>query len=349
MRELIIGDVHFGVRANSTRWLDIHKQLFEKFIFNIVKKNLNNLDRIVFLGDLTDIRYAINQQIGIELKDLIRQLCELFNKDIIFVAGNHDFYSPIEESNKYNSYELLFGKEFTIVHPNVHFITTEPYLSDDGSLFLPWYWTENPEHFDDILYRYDIKRDVNVIYCHADLTVWPGPRIASIHGKPIYSGHIHWVVNDNMFNLHNVGAVMPLTFNDVNQDRFVYILEDYNIVHQIPNDVSPKFKSVKNEEIFSDNEYLDELFENSFVMLMINSTNINQARYVERIKELRNLYPESYIRIHIIEDTQDQQQDVTTQDINMDIFKYIDSNIPEQLSDKYNIVKEKVQETINIF
>ena len=65
---------------------------------------------------------------------------------------------------------------------------------------MPWYWTDNPDHFDDMLYRYNIKRDVKAIYCHTDLTCWPGPRIASIHGKPVYAGHIHYIVEDNIAN-----------------------------------------------------------------------------------------------------------------------------------------------------
>ena len=72
MKNLVIGDLHFGTKSNSQQWLQYQINYFEKQIFNIVQDNL--FDRIIFLGDLTDIRWAINQQIGCELKNLIRKL-----------------------------------------------------------------------------------------------------------------------------------------------------------------------------------------------------------------------------------------------------------------------------------
>jgi len=76
MRELLIGDIHFGVKTNSTVWLEAQISFFKKMIFDIIEKE--ELDRIVFLGDLFDIRYAINQQIGIEVKNIIRELANRF-------------------------------------------------------------------------------------------------------------------------------------------------------------------------------------------------------------------------------------------------------------------------------
>ena len=49
---------------------------------------------------------------------------------IVFVAGNHDYYSPLEEAARYNAYETVFGSEFTKVHPNVYFVTKDPLLKD---------------------------------------------------------------------------------------------------------------------------------------------------------------------------------------------------------------------------
>ena len=99
MRELVIGDLHFGIKNNSVTWLESQLSFFEKQIFNIIKSE--DLNRIVFLGDVTDVRYAINQQVGIEVKNIIRKLAKNFNKDIYFVCGNHDYYSPLEEFINY--------------------------------------------------------------------------------------------------------------------------------------------------------------------------------------------------------------------------------------------------------
>ena len=337
MKDLLIGDCHFGIKTNSVFWLNKQIEFFKITVYDIINKE--KPDRIIFLGDLTDIRYAINQQVGVELKNLVRELSNKFNNDIIFIAGNHDFYGPLEEFAEYNSYNLLFGEEFTKYHPNIKFITIDPYLDErDGSLFLPWYWTENPEHFDDMLYRYDMKRDVKAIFCHADLTCWPGPRIASIHGNPIYSGHIHYIVEDRLCQLYNVGAAFSFTFNDVNQDRYVYILEDLKVVRKYKNEITPKFIQINNAEIFKDD---DNLYQNSYVEIVVTSKNLNKAEYIDRIKFLKCKYVDSNISVHVI-DTDYDIDDSAVMSINTNIHKYIEDNIPKNLTSKFISIKNKI-------
>ena len=162
MRELVIGDVHFGVKSNSVEWLTKQCKLFDTQITDIIKTK--DIQRVVFLGDVFDVRYSINQQVASEVKECIRKialLCQQKNIYVVFVAGNHDYYSPLEEAARYNAYETVFGSEFARVHPNVIFVTKDPVLKDD-SLFLPWYWTDNTDHFDELLYTYDFGREVTV-------------------------------------------------------------------------------------------------------------------------------------------------------------------------------------------
>lgn len=339
MRELVIGDIHFGIKTNSLSWLDSQTKLFKNQIFDIIEKE--KLDRIVFLGDIFDIRYAINQQVGIEVKNIIRELCNKFQYpyEIIFVAGNHDYYSPLEEFDKYNAYELVFGPEFKKCYPNIRFITKEPYFdSIDGTLFLPWYWTENPEHFDDLLYRYKFGTEVKAVYCHADLTIWPGGRISSLKGIPVYSGHIHYLYDDEVGNLHNLGAALPLTFGDANQDRYLYIIEDHKIVKKIKNRTTPEFIRIYNEDIFSvDSTY----FDNSYMQICVSSSNINKANYIDQIKYLKTTYTDANIRIHVVEDNEISPTFVA-EGFNTNITQYIENNVPEHLNSKYEYIKSKL-------
>lgn len=338
MRELIIGDLHFGIKNNSTYWLESQINFFENQIFKIIDSE--NLDRIIFLGDITDVRYGINQQVGIELKNVIRKLAKKFKKDIYFVCGNHDYYSPLEEFIYYNSYELLFGSEFLELYPNLHFVTQDPLFTEDGSLFLPFYWTENPHHFDELLYTYKFGYEVKAIYCHADLTCWPGARITALKGCPIFSGHIHYIVEDGIGNLHNVGAALPLTFNDVNQERFVYIAEDYKIIKRIKNITTPQFKQLYNEKIFDAGE---DVFNNSYVRLCISASNINKAKYIDQIKYLKTTYLDANIKINIIDEYESGEM-LSVEGFNTNIQTYIEDNIPEHLNNKYEYIKEKMIE-----
>ena len=101
MRELVIGDVHFGIKTNSVTWLETQLEFFNKQVIPAIKEK--HINRVIFLGDIFDIRYAVNQQVGIEVKSLIRKLSNEYpDIQIIFIAGNHDYYSPLEEFVHYN-------------------------------------------------------------------------------------------------------------------------------------------------------------------------------------------------------------------------------------------------------
>lgn len=337
MKQLLIGDCHFGIKSNSIQWLESQCKFFKTQIKDII--SAKSIDRIVFLGDLTDIRYSLNQQIGIELKKIVRDLSESFPGQIIFIAGNHDYYSPLEEFMNYNIYNLLFGKEFLECHKNIKVISSSPELLEDGSLCLPWYYTENTDHFDEILYRYDFRHDVKCVFCHTDLSVWPGARITSLRGVPVYSGHIHYIYDDPVSNLHNIGACFPLTFADVNQSRYVYIIDDtYKITEKIKNTVTPVFKRIYNDDIFN---VTKEFFDNAYVQIYISDKNMSKIKYIERLKYIRNSFESSNITVHMIsdEDIQDlKAEGGTIKNIN----RYIEENIPDHLTDKYTLIKKKL-------
>ena len=95
-------------------------------------------------------------------------------------------------------------------------------------------------------------------------------------GIPVYSGHIHYLYDDELGNLHNLGAALQLTFGDTNQPRYLYILKDFKIVEKIENVTTPKFKRIYNDEIFKATE---EDFYNSYMQICVSSSNINKAQY----------------------------------------------------------------------
>ena len=209
-------------------------------------------------------------------------------------------------------------------------------------MFLPWYWTENSDHFDEILYRYHIPEEVKCIYCHTDLSTWPGARITFLKGIPVYSGHIHYIIEDEFTNLHNIGAAFPLTFSDVNQERYLYIIDDnFKIINKIQNTTTPMFYRIFNEEIFKVD---DNLFENNnYIQLCISSSNTNKAKYKEQIKNIKTKFINSNIAVHII-DSEDTKDIISAEGFNTNINEYIKDNIPDKLDEKYNLIKNKIEE-----
>jgi hypothetical protein len=334
--------MHFGIRSNSISWLEMQKKFFNEVIIQTIESEF--FDRIIFLGDLTDIRYAINQQIGYELKNLVRKLSSRFadknpEGKIVFIAGNHDYYSPVEDFSQINSYEVLFGEEFASVYDNIIFVTQFPYFDEDNeALYLPWFYTDDNKKFSDALYSY---KGIKQIYCHTDLEKWGEGRIYALKGAKVYSGHIHygWINEDN--KLYNLTASCSFNFNDVNAKRYIYVINNGDIVRQIENKITPTFKRLYNLQIFENLK--EEFFDNAYVQLMIDRKNINKAEYIERIKDIKKQYGESFnisIKVYDAELIQ-EQLDITPIQTNID--EYIDNNVPLHLELKYKTIKEKLR------
>lgn len=331
MRQLLIGDCHFGKHSNSVTWLETQLKFFNtQFVDTLDTKNI---DRVVFLGDLFDIRYSVNQQIGLEVKNLLKKILTKYNNiEFFFISGNHDYYSPLEEFHSYNIYELIFGKEFEKYYPNVKFIVDEP-LFVDNNLYLPWYYTENFTHFSETFYKIYDHVNIENIFCHADLTGWDYSRTTLLKNAKVWSGHIHSIVEDHERNLYNIGAMFSFDYNDVNSTKYMYILDGNNLVEKVENITTPKFKRFFNEDIFT---LTDEDFENSFVSLCIYSSNINKIKYIERLKEIKMKYDN--VRKEVIDNNSGEKVELSYFNANID--QYIESNIPEYLNEKYEKIKK---------
>lgn len=342
MKSLVIGDLHFGIKSNSVQWLESQIKLFKELIIKTIEDE--RFDRVIFLGDLTDIRYAINQQVGCELKKLVRLLSDrLLEKNpdaiIFFIAGNHDYYSPLEDFSYYNSYELLFGEEFEECHNNIKFVTQFPYFDEDNeALYLPWFYTEDNKKFSDALYSF---KGVRQIYCHTDLSQWGEGRIYSLKGAKVYSGHIHYPWNSEVDGLFNLNAALPLNFNDVNSERYIYVIQNGDIVREIENKITPRFKRLYNLQIFDN--LTNEFFNNAYVQFMIDRKFINKVEYIERLKELKKQFGEKYNISIKVYDSEVMNEKLEVAPIQTNINEYIDNNVPLHLELKYNLIKNKIQ------
>lgn len=336
MRQLLIGDCHFGRHSNSVIWLENQLKFFNTQVIDIL--NTKNIDRVVFLGDLFDTRYSTNTQVGCEVKNLIRKLVSTYiNINFILIAGNHDFYSPQEEFHSYNVYDEIFGEEFISCYDNLKIITYgEYYDNDNKNLYLPWYSTENFDTFKTIIFKYK-EFGVSNIFMHTDLEHWDNAYKSLITDNiQLWAGHIHYIWELN--NYHIIGAAYSFDFSDVNSKKYLYIIEDNKCVEKIENIITPKFKRFYNEEIFN---LTENDFKNSYIEICIFSSNANKAKYIERIKDIDKNYTEYNIRKHIIDDSMGEGFELTYFNANID--SYIDSNIPNYLNEKYMFIKSKIQ------
>lgn len=363
---LVIGDVHFGIKSNSIQWLESQLKFFHEQIFPIIENvELYNISDIVFLGDLFDIRYSTNNYISIEVKKLFREMISLIRDNevsIVCLAGNHDYYSPLEELKEYNVYDSVFGQEFMNAYEGRFNYVTDKGKAilkyDENNIFigkailLPWYETENrgkfKKHIKDIIFfnKTNKENPVRAIYCHTDLEpeFSDEPEIANALKEldiPIYSGHIHYMYTNKEKKFYNLGACCSFTFNDANQSRYVYIInERENKCVPIENVTTPKFVILRDEEIFDENP---KYYNNNYVEFIISECNKNQLRYKEQISKLKLQYPSSNIKVKIVTDSTlfCTNNGIS---INTNIEQYIENNIPDNLKYNLNIIKEELSQ-----
>ena len=334
MKDLVIGDIHFGIKTNSQIWMD--KQL--AFIRNQVMPLIDSHDRIIFLGDLFDIRYSVNTQVGCEVKNLFREMLENHrDKHFYLIAGNHDYYSPVISFEHFNAYELVFGEEFVNIHQNMTIVSSLPCL-DNRTLMLPWYFTENDERYEATMKEYAGKFDI--IYCHTDCEHWSDTKARLKGDAAVYSGHIHYPWMSKELNLYNLGASCSFTFNDVNAQRFIYTIEDGVITDKYENITTPRFRRYYNDRIFT--LTADDLI-NTSTQLCISPENKNKAAYRERIREIKTTYIDCDIKV-VDTNEIDNSFDGEMADLSTNIQEYIRQNMPQHLTKKYTILTDKLNE-----
>ena len=167
---------------------------------------------------------------------------------------------------------------------------------------------------------------------------WDYSRTSLFSNAKVWSGHIHNAKEFDNPNLVQVGSMFSFNFADVNTTKHMYLIDDNGLIEKIENTVSPRFKRFFNDEIFTLNE---TDFENAYVQICIFKTNINQLKYIERIKEIKSNYAQYNLRIQIIDNSLGETLELSYFNANID--NYIHDNIPEHLTDKYEIVKDKIQ------
>ena len=333
MKDLVIGDIHFGIKNNNVSWLT--QQL--KYVREEILPRIHEHDRVIFLGDLFDIRYSINTQVGCEVKNLVREMLKKNpSKEFYFIAGNHDYYSPIIDFEHYNAYELVFGQEFINAYKNMHIVSSLPIINN-RTLMLPWYFTENDERYNTTMKEYAGKFDI--IYCHTDCEHWSVDKAMLKGDAVVYSGHIHYPYINTELKLYNIGAACSFTFNDVNSQRYIYTIEDGIITNSYENNVTPKFHRYYNERIFT---LAAEDLENAYTQLCISTTNISKAKYIEQIKKLKSEHTDCSIKTVVIDES--VQDIVEGIEFNTNIHEYIKNNMPEHLYDKYELLNDKLSD-----
>ena len=329
MKNVLISDTHFGVKANSQVWLESQMRFFyEQFIPHLKKlKAAGEQFQIIHLGDVFDSRSILNVLVANKVYKLFKDLTEICPVQII--AGNHDFYSP--NSDEVNSIEVVLRD----LRGDNLFICDKLSTGDKhcNVMLIPWYqWT-----YEGVKDAVDAaaKNGIAHFFAHTDLEHIDPEIYKLLKDKTVYSGHIHIpsVVGQNN-ELITLGSTFALNFADANSERGYYILDGEQLTFY-PNTKSIKFHRLYINDRFSLEDYeLNGYSENDYFEFYVDKSKMAQDAVQDTLKAFQSTHRNSTV---IVIDEEKRAQKIP-QNASKDMAEICKEMIPEHLQEKFSKV-----------
>ena len=326
--QIFLSDTHFGVRANSINWLESQKAfIYNQFIPYLKKLERNNTVEIFHLGDVFDSRSSISPMICKEANLMLEEIschCDMFT----ILAGNHDFFSPIEGNDNSTSLEMLpcMWRD----NENIEILTEGCSYIGDKAACIPWFEFHNPKKLKSIL---DRVKNIETILTHTDLDHLD-PEIQKIIGdKNIITGHIHIPDIDEKHHHYTLGSCYSLNFADANSERGFWQTKDWDLstLEFIENRESIMFHRINEEALTKEPNFNEQ----DYIELTLKENIYNLPSTQETIKHYYANYPHFTVVVmqNEIEFNESELEDSS-------IYTIVKNACPENLRDKLDIVKE---------
>jgi len=260
LKLLLIGDLHIDPNLKELESIDDIEELIKIFtdIKNIVLDN--NIDFVVFLGDIFDSSSTLSAHILTLTISLFTDLSKMCK--IIVLTGNHDIYSYNEKTiqsitskiSLLNSIKYLTNI-LVIEKPEICDIDSTPLIfipySENISKDLSSLRVVAPEysymfgHFNtrEFEERFISKEKLESLEIQTSLLDKPSLEDLSIY-KRVFLGHIH--TEGEFGNLIYVGSARNSNYNDTDLVKHFYILDtSNNEVRKIENHNTQFFITLK--------------------------------------------------------------------------------------------------------
>jgi DNA repair exonuclease SbcCD nuclease subunit len=345
MKIAIITDTHWGVRNDSTVFLENNKKFLENVFFpTITSLGIND---ILHLGDLVDRRKYINYNTATRLRQDF--LDPIFGRgfNLHIVAGNHDTY--FKNTNEVNALrELVVGK-----YPNATIYDKHAEIVQFDNLpmlLIPWICDDNRKQVLDQIQR----GGASICAGHLEIQGFEMYRGSIVsHGDDrstfgrfdmVLSGHYHHRSSDG--SVFYLGSHGEFTWSDYDDPRGFHILDTETLELTFIENPYSMFKKVWYND--SDANFLNKQVDYSQfkdTILKVIVTEKTNPLWFDKFIE--NIESENPIEIQIVEDhlnlaLGDDQDIINEAESTLDIFKkYIDTY------DFKNINKDKLQNKIS--
>lgn len=271
----VLGDLHLGVRNNSTEWLDIQTSFLLDFFLKKVDECGFDPEKDILLqvGDWNHVRESTNVRIHQASINIAEKLCNKFKRGVYVILGNHDvYYKDRTDTHSLKGYDLMFKNFHIFEKPRLLKINSHK------TLLLPW--NENHSELKEII----SKHSPDFVFCHADFKGFSLNKVTTLdHGielsdlnkvKKVYSGHIH--IRQEKGNVLYVGTPYEMDRGDRGNIKGFYVLDfSSSKINEefIENTFSPKYLKFDLFDILEmNNSQLLKLFKNNFIDLLIDSS-----------------------------------------------------------------------------
>lgn len=265
-RIFIVSDTHFGVRNNSTEWLEIQKDYFKNFFIPLLQREKREGDIVLHAGDTFDSRHSLNLLVMNEGAKIMKEISEIM--PLVVILGNHDIYR--RNTNEVNSVKMLDWL------PNIE-VFEEPavvQMSSERILLMPWRSSYEESS------KCIAENPADYLFCHTDVQGMKFNKFTEITEgldastfkdfKKVYSGHIHYA--QLYKNIRLVGCPYQLTRSDAGNEKGIWLLDlESGKETYFPNNYSPVFLRYMLEGLLEKEESeILEMFRNNFVDVLIN-------------------------------------------------------------------------------
>lgn len=340
MKIILLGDTHFGARADSFAFQEYFEKFFIETLFPYMDKH--NITDVIQLGDMFDRRKYINFSTLSRFRKVFLHRFEELGYNLHTFPGNHDiYYRNTAEVNSLR--ELVEG----IKNIKVYYKPTTVDFDGCKIDIIPWITSE-----DQITTMEFIEQTTSDICIgHFELSgfeilkgiVHRGGMSSSLLSDyhSVYSGHFHH--ESKQGNIHYIGTPYEITWSDYNDNKGFHVLNTDTLkVEKIRN-----LQSMFHMIAYSDDE-IETLNYKQYAGAIIKV--IVEERDDEKFEIfIDRLYSVEPVSIVVIEATAIAEEDI---DINLDtedtlttILRNID-NIQNDNIDK-NKIKLMCQEIYN--
>ena len=331
MKIALINDTHFGIRNDSSFFLNHFLDFFETQFFPYIKDN--DIKTIFHLGDLLDRRKYVNiHTLNKVKKRFIEPLTEM-GIEFHMIVGNHDMY--YRNTNEINSANELFSD-----YSNFH-LHSVPYTFEHDGLcigLVPWICSENESEVLDYIKNCKCP----IVAGHFELSghqVLSGVNFKDGMSDKIFSrfeavlsGHFHLRSQKN--NVNYLGTQYEMTYADSGTQKGFSVLDTETRDIDFIENIDQIFYVISTEDVDENFNYSE--LTNKYVKLIINS-NTSKKKSESIVLNIDRAEPFDFT---VIEDTSTDETEKENVDLSKDTITIINEEI-ESFDDELDKLKLK--------